>query len=86
MQNLSRQYRRDDLPTGVKVGRRGKFGEIKGYSACWCGMNGKKFQAYFGIREWYTLEAALASAISRRELEISNLMNLGAAYTKRHGL
>jgi hypothetical protein len=85
-QNKSSYNRRDaDLPIGVKA-QRNKYGEITGYCAHWCDMNGKVCSTYFGIREHYTLEAALAAAVARREIEIENLGNLGAAYTERHGI
>jgi hypothetical protein len=85
-QNQKKLDRPDaDLPTGVRVGNRNKFSEIIGYRACWRDMDGKYCDAYFGIKEWHTLEAALAAAVTRRELEIANLMSQGAAYTERHG-
>jgi hypothetical protein len=84
-QNMSKQNRRDtDLPTGVKA-MRNKYDAIRGYEAYWCDINGNRCYAYFGIREWLTLEAALAAAVARRELEMANLKLLGAAYTERHG-
>jgi hypothetical protein len=85
-QNKSRYNRRDDdLPTGVAVGWCNKFGEPLGYRTQWYDMNGKRCDVYHGVREYYTLEAALAAAVSRRDLEMSNLMSQGADYTERHG-
>jgi len=85
-QNMPRQTRRDaDLPTGVSTVRN-KFSEITGYRAHWCGANGKRCQVYHGIKEYCTLEAAKSAATARRELEMSKLMTLGAAYTERHGV
>jgi hypothetical protein len=84
-QNMLKYTRRDaDLPTGVKA-HRNKYDEIRGYRATWNDMNGKEFVFYFGIREWHTLAAALAAAIAKRELQITKLQLLGAAYTERHG-
>jgi hypothetical protein len=85
-QNRKKCGRADtDLPTGVLVGQRNKYDEIIAYRAHWHDVNGKKCDVYFGIREWHTLEAALAAATARRELEVENLKLLGAAYTERHG-
>jgi hypothetical protein len=67
------------------VGQRNKYDELTAYRAHWHDVNGKKCDVYFGIREWYTLEAALAAAIARRELEMTKLMTQGASYTERHG-
>jgi hypothetical protein len=84
-QNMPRKYRLDaDLPTGVTA-KRNKHGTSIAYSAIWCDMSGKYCAAYFGLREWYTLEAALAAATARREFEMTNLKDLGVAYTERHG-
>jgi hypothetical protein len=85
-QNRKKHSRLDnDLPTGVSAGKRNKLGELFGYCAQWHDIEGTLCKVYFGIREWYTLEAALAAAIARRDLEMSKLMSLGAAYTERHG-
>jgi malate synthase len=87
MQNRKKFNRIEvDLPTGVKVGNRNKFDEILGYAAQWYDMNGKLCAVYFGIREYHTLEAALAAAIARRDIEVNHLKDLGAAYTERHGI
>jgi hypothetical protein len=85
-QNRKKRDRCDtDLPTGVNANRN-KFDEITAYRAQWHDMNGKYCAAYFGIREYYTLEAALAAATARRELERSKLIIQGAHYTERHGV
>jgi hypothetical protein len=85
-QNQKKPDRLDaDLPTGVCVGNRNKFGEAIGYYATWRDMSGEYCNAYFGIKEWHNLEAALAAAVARREFEVANLMSQGAAYTERHG-
>jgi hypothetical protein len=84
-QNKSKRNRRDiDLPTGV-VAMRNKCNEVRGYLATWSDMNGKPCKVWFGLGEYHTLEAALAAAKARRELEAENLKNLGAHYTERHG-
>jgi hypothetical protein len=86
-QNMPKQNRRDvDLPTGVRVGYRNKIGEILGYTTHWQDMNGKTCEVYHGLKEYCTLEAALAAAKARREIEIENLKDQGAAYTNRHGV
>jgi hypothetical protein len=73
MQNRPK-YRRAgiDLPTGVYA-MYNRTGEIRGYKAHWCDMSGKLYQPYFGIKKWHTLEAALAAAITKHDIEITNL-------------
>jgi hypothetical protein len=83
-QNRAKQERVNDLPTGVSASR-SRVRKIRGYRAYWYDMNGNYCGAYFGIREYCTLEAALAAAIARREIEMSTLMSQGADYTERHG-
>jgi hypothetical protein len=85
LQNVIKRPRNDStLPTGVTVVHN-KFGEIQGYCAHWQDLKGETQQFYFGLRKCYTLEAALAAAITRRTLGIIDLNKLGASYTGRHG-
>jgi hypothetical protein len=85
-QNRKKRERREaDLPTGVKA-QRNNHDEIRGYYTHWSDMDGKGCQVYFGIKKYYTLEAALAAATTRRELERSKLIIQGAHYTERHGV
>lgn len=84
MQNKKRYERVDDLPTGV-CAHRNKFRVIIAYYAYWQDMDGERCFTYFGLKQWSTPEAALAAAVVRREVEITNLLSLGAAYTERHG-
>jgi hypothetical protein len=83
-QNRAKQERVDDLPTGVSASR-SRVRKIIGYRAHWYDIDGKLHKAYFGIKKWHTLEAALVAAITRREIEVDSMMSLGAAYTERHG-
>jgi hypothetical protein len=85
-ENRAKNKRLDPmLPTGVHVNPN-RRGEVIGYKASWKDINGKNCQKYFSLYLYGTPEAAIAAALTYREVRIAERIIEGAAYTARHGL
>lgn len=82
------KYRRADtnLPTGVQVGNKNKFGDITSYRAYWQDLGGKQCKTHFRVNIYGSHEAAIQAAATCRETRIAELNIRGANYTNRHGV
>jgi hypothetical protein len=56
----------------------GSYDRVRGGDSNLCDV-------HYWMKRASELEAALAAATARRDLDMVNLMTLGAAYTDRHG-